>query len=169
MIYCVARGGRVEEARLTRLIIHNSKLSMSKKASISIGIILVVVVAIILITQGSKKDSVPTPVSTSTTSTTGSTQTVGTGTTGQPTESTSSTGTGGGTSGTGTTTTPGTYTLADVQKHNSQGNCWTTINGGVYNVTPWISQHPGGSEAITSLCGIDGSSAFNGQLGTLNA
>jgi cytochrome b involved in lipid metabolism len=64
-----------------------------------------------------------------------------------------------------TATTSSTYTLADVAKHKNQADCWTTINGGVYNVTPWISQHPGGAEAILSLCGIDGSSAFNAQHG----
>ena len=64
---------------------------------------------------------------------------------------------------TGTTLTA--YTLADVKLHNTSTNCWTTINGSVYNVTSWIGQHPGGSAAIISLCGIDGSSAFNGQHG----
>ncbi len=57
------------------------------------------------------------------------------------------------------------YTLTDVAKHASSSDCWTTINGAVYNVTPFISQHPGGEEAIMSLCGIDGSDGFNGQHG----
>ena len=61
---------------------------------------------------------------------------------------------------------PGVYTLADVAKHSNKSDCWTTINGGVYNVTSWINQHPGGEQAIIGLCGIDGSSAFNGQHGT---
>jgi cytochrome b involved in lipid metabolism len=66
-----------------------------------------------------------------------------------------------------TTTNTGTkqYTLAEVATHNSVGSCWTTINGKVYDVTSWINQHPGGQEAILSLCGIDGSSAFNDQHG----
>ncbi len=58
-----------------------------------------------------------------------------------------------------------TYTMADVITHKTPTNCWTTINGSVYNVTPWISQHPGGAEAIISLCGIDGTAAFSGQHG----
>ncbi len=65
----------------------------------------------------------------------------------------------------GNTSTTSTYTLADVAKHNNRSNCWTTINGGVYNVTPWIDQHPGGAEAIISLCGIDGGAFFNAQHG----
>jgi cytochrome b involved in lipid metabolism len=57
------------------------------------------------------------------------------------------------------------YTLADVKLHNTKASCWTSINGSVYDVTSWISQHPGGSAAIVGLCGIDGSSAFSGQHG----
>ncbi len=30
------------------------------------------------------------------------------------------------------------YTLAQGAIHNRQSDCWTTINGGVYNVTPFI-------------------------------
>jgi cytochrome b involved in lipid metabolism len=58
------------------------------------------------------------------------------------------------------------YTMAEVRTHSSAQNCWTTINGSVYNVTSWINQHPGGSAAIISLCGIDGTSAFSGQHGS---
>ncbi len=57
------------------------------------------------------------------------------------------------------------YSLAVVATHNSGASCWTTINGKVYDVTSWINQHPGGAQAILSLCGKDGSSAFNGQHG----
>ncbi|MCE9585052.1 cytochrome b5 domain-containing protein [Candidatus Nomurabacteria bacterium] len=63
------------------------------------------------------------------------------------------------------TNTEKIYTMVDVQKHNSQSSCWTAINGAVYDVTSWISQHPGGAGAILSLCGKDGSSAFNDQHG----
>ncbi|MES2059604.1 MAG: cytochrome b5-like heme/steroid binding domain-containing protein [Patescibacteria group bacterium] len=59
----------------------------------------------------------------------------------------------------------GEYTLADVSKHSNASSCWTTINGGVYDVTAWINQHPGGPEAILSLCGKDGSAAFDAQHG----
>jgi cytochrome b involved in lipid metabolism len=58
-----------------------------------------------------------------------------------------------------------TYTLADVGTHNSAASCWTAINGNVYDVTSWISKHPGGPDHIIALCGTDGSAAFNGQHG----
>jgi cytochrome b involved in lipid metabolism len=57
------------------------------------------------------------------------------------------------------------YTMTDVAKHNSESSCYTAINGVVYDVTSWIRQHPGGARAILSLCGKDGSSAFNDQHG----
>ena len=70
------------------------------------------------------------------------------------------------TNSTPVTQTPATtYTLAQVATHNTPQNCWTTINGEVYNLTLWIANHPGGEDAIISLCGIDGSGAFNGQHG----
>jgi cytochrome b involved in lipid metabolism len=58
-----------------------------------------------------------------------------------------------------------TYTLAQVSVHNSSTDCWSAINGGVYNLTTWIGGHPGGAQAIQSICGKDGSNAFNGQHG----
>lgn len=62
-------------------------------------------------------------------------------------------------------TTTASYTLVEVAKHNNESSCWTTINGGVYDVTKWIGQHPGGRQTILSLCGKDGTEAFNDQHG----
>lgn len=63
------------------------------------------------------------------------------------------------------TPTPGTFTFAQVRTHNSASSCYTTIHGSVYDVTSWIDQHPGGAQAILSLCGTDGSAAFDAQHG----
>ena len=68
-------------------------------------------------------------------------------------------------SSTPTTQAPGTYTMAQIATHNSASSCWATIDGGVYDLTNWINQHPGGPEHILSLCGTDGSTAFNDQHG----
>jgi cytochrome b involved in lipid metabolism len=65
---------------------------------------------------------------------------------------------------TSTTTTPG-YTIAQVASHNSSTDCWSAIGGNVYDLTSWISRHPGGKQAIISLCGVDGSAAFTKQHG----
>jgi cytochrome b involved in lipid metabolism len=60
-------------------------------------------------------------------------------------------------------TTGATYTMSDVATHKDASSCWTAIDGSVYDLTQWISQHPGGPEAIESICGIDGSAAFHNQ------
>jgi cytochrome b involved in lipid metabolism len=57
------------------------------------------------------------------------------------------------------------YTMADVKKANSRTKCWSAIDGNVYDLTAWISAHPGGASAITFLCGIDGSNAYKAQHG----
>ncbi|MFA6520296.1 MAG: cytochrome b5-like heme/steroid binding domain-containing protein [Candidatus Paceibacterota bacterium] len=57
------------------------------------------------------------------------------------------------------------YTLAQVKAHSSASNCWTVVKNNVYDLTAWITQHPGGSEAIISTCGKDATIAFLGQHG----
>ena len=57
------------------------------------------------------------------------------------------------------------YTLAEVAKRNTQTECWVAIDGGVYDLTDWIRQHPGGSGAIRALCGTDGTNQFISQHG----
>ncbi|MFZ1412042.1 MAG: cytochrome b5 domain-containing protein [Micropruina sp.] len=59
-----------------------------------------------------------------------------------------------------------TYSLADVQAHATATDCWTAINGTVYNLTAWPSRHPGGEEAIATLCGIDGTQAYTAKHGS---
>ncbi len=56
-----------------------------------------------------------------------------------------------------------TYTMAEVSAHNSTSSCYTVVSGSVYDVTGFISRHPGGASAVLSLCGVDGSSAFIDQ------
>jgi len=63
------------------------------------------------------------------------------------------------------TPTPTGYTIAQVKMHATATSCWSVVNNSVYNLTSWISAHPGGSQAILSLCGADGSAAFNAQHG----
>ncbi|MBU0750327.1 cytochrome b5 domain-containing protein [Patescibacteria group bacterium] len=60
---------------------------------------------------------------------------------------------------------PTGYTSAQVSMHSDVSSCWTTIEGKVYDLTLWIKQHPGGSRAILSLCGRDGTESFSRQHG----
>lgn len=92
---------------------------------------------------------------------TGNSQAAATGQTGTQADTA---GSNSNTSNTGTTA-PGTYTMAVVATHDSSASCWAAINGSVYDVTTWIGQHPGGQDAILSLCGKDGTAAFTGQHG----
>lgn len=52
------------------------------------------------------------------------------------------------------------YTMERVKANGKPSSCWTAISGNVYDLTKWISSHPGGSGSITSLCGTDGTSSF---------
>jgi cytochrome b involved in lipid metabolism len=53
-----------------------------------------------------------------------------------------------------------TFTKTVVAKHNSKTDCWTIIDGQVYDITEYISAHPGGSE-ILRACGKDSTELFN--------
>ncbi len=64
-----------------------------------------------------------------------------------------------------TTPTSSGYTAAEVAIHKNASSCWTIVNNFVYDVTSFISQHPGGSARILSICGIDGTNAFDDQHG----
>ena len=52
-----------------------------------------------------------------------------------------------------------------VAANNSEESCWAIIDDNVYDLTNWISSHPGGSSRILGLCGTDGTSQFQGQHG----
>lgn len=64
----------------------------------------------------------------------------------------------------GTTQETG-LTAAAVAMHKDATSCWAIINGNVYDLTSWIPEHPGGTQAILQLCGTDGSAKFNNMHG----
>lgn len=51
-------------------------------------------------------------------------------------------------------------TMAEVKNHNSANDCWTVVDGMVYDVTSFVSRHPAGSSAIKEMCGVDASEDF---------
>jgi len=55
------------------------------------------------------------------------------------------------------------YTLDDVALHATQASCWSAVNGKVYNLTSFITKHPGGEKRILNMCGKDASAAFSNQ------
>jgi cytochrome b involved in lipid metabolism len=143
-------------------------MTINRKISLALGIIVIVVAGGTATTQYVQSlrysYSAPSAVATSPAGATNPAVTI---------SATATPSAGKTTSSDKTTTTPpakasGTYTLTDVAIHNSGTNCWSAINGGVYDLTSWINQHPGGPQAILRICGKDGSSAFNTKHGGQN-
>lgn len=58
-----------------------------------------------------------------------------------------------------------TYSLAEIAEANNTSKCWTTINSKVYDITSYISKHPGGPQKIMQICGKDGAGLFQNQHG----
>jgi len=56
--------------------------------------------------------------------------------------------------------------LTEVKQNNTTSSCWVVIDTNVYDLTKWSMLHPGGTPAIASLCGTDGTSAFRTQHST---
>ena len=57
------------------------------------------------------------------------------------------------------------YTLEQVATHNTPEDCWAAVNGGVYKLTAWIAEHPGGQYPIISMCGRDATGMFMNEHG----
>ena len=57
------------------------------------------------------------------------------------------------------------YSMANIAKNDSTSSCWAAISGKAYDLTDWISEHPGGAGAIVSICGTDATSVFQGKHG----
>ena len=72
-------------------------------------------------------------------------------------------GTDGTTGGTTGGTSDGGITVAEVLKHNTVSDCWSVVNGNVYDLTSYVSTHAGGEAVIKAICGKDGTKAFSGQ------
>ncbi len=51
------------------------------------------------------------------------------------------------------------FSVEEVKAHNTETDCWTIISGSVYDITDYVSRHPGGSE-ILRACGEDGTTLF---------
>lgn len=65
----------------------------------------------------------------------------------------------------GETASPNTrYTLEDVAQRNNVDECWTVIDGAVYDITEYIPNHPGGASAISLACGADGTRLFTERV-----
>ncbi|KAH8343151.1 hypothetical protein KR059_005754 [Drosophila kikkawai] len=54
------------------------------------------------------------------------------------------------------------YDLTEVAQQNGKNGkpCWLIIKGNVYDVTKFLSEHPGGSDVLLEYGGKDASKAF---------
>lgn len=53
----------------------------------------------------------------------------------------------------------------EVAFHKTAASCWTVINGFVYDLSDWISQHRGGPTVLLEICGRDGTYEFMSRHG----
>jgi cytochrome b involved in lipid metabolism len=47
-----------------------------------------------------------------------------------------------------------------LASHCSRSDCWLAVRGVVYDVTPWVAQHPGGADVLVLNAGKDATSLF---------
>ena len=55
---------------------------------------------------------------------------------------------------------PKEYTMEEVGKHTTEKDCWCVVNKRVLNVTDFLSEHPGGKDAIMLYAGKDATEEF---------
>lgn len=53
------------------------------------------------------------------------------------------------------------YTIQEVAKHNIEKDCWIIVDDNVYDVSLFISLHPGGKESIIKNAGTNQTHSYN--------
>jgi hypothetical protein len=53
------------------------------------------------------------------------------------------------------------YDWAEIRRHASELSTWIVIDGEVFDVSGWISEHPGGADVLRAWAGRDASLAFH--------
>merc|ERR1712157_100828 len=52
-------------------------------------------------------------------------------------------------------------TQEEIAKHSSETDCWCIVGDEVYDVTNFLSEHPGGQKAIMLFAGKDATEEFD--------
>ncbi len=55
--------------------------------------------------------------------------------------------------------------LVEISKHNKISDCWMSMEGSVYDITPFFGMHPGGNQIMEKYCGQDATRAYQTQDG----
>eukprot|EP01063_Lacrimia_lanifica_P007925 TRINITY_DN1508_c0_g1_i1.p1 TRINITY_DN1508_c0_g1~~TRINITY_DN1508_c0_g1_i1.p1 ORF type:complete len:520 (+),score=229.00 TRINITY_DN1508_c0_g1_i1:69-1628(+) len=55
-----------------------------------------------------------------------------------------------------------TFTMAEVAKHNTEGDLWVAIDGDVFDLTKFLKFHPGGAASVLPYAGKDATEQFYG-------
>ncbi|KAM9067055.1 cytochrome b5 [Sarcophilus harrisii] len=61
------------------------------------------------------------------------------------------------------------YRLQEVAKHNSEKDMWMVIHERVYDVTPFLGEHPGGDEVLVEQAGGDATESFEDVAHSMDA
>uniref|UniRef100_A0A7S1ZJY9 Cytochrome b5 heme-binding domain-containing protein n=1 Tax=Trieres chinensis TaxID=1514140 RepID=A0A7S1ZJY9_TRICV len=52
-------------------------------------------------------------------------------------------------------------TREEIKEHSSEHDAWISLNGKVYNITPYLAYHPGGINIMKPCLGRDATALFN--------
>lgn len=55
----------------------------------------------------------------------------------------------------------GAISMVEVARHNTRDDAWSVIHGMVYNMTPFLQDHPGGANILLKYAGKDATRAFD--------